>query len=285
MKILVTGANGQLGRDLVKRLHQLNVPCIPADVELFDITDAKAVADAVTAIAPDAIIHCAAYTAVDKAETEPANCCRINAVGTLNLVRAAVSVGAKLCYISTDYVFPGTGDRPWAVNDRPGPLNIYGMSKLQGEEAVRSLMRRCFIVRTSWVYGLGGKNFVRTMLRLGRERASVRVVNDQIGSPTYTVDLAEFLCSLIATEKYGVYHATNEGFCSWAEFTQRIFALSGLPCRVEGIPTSEYPTLARRPLNSRMGKEAIDRAGLQRLPAWEDALARFLDELRANGEL
>ena len=285
MNVMVTGANGQLGRDLVKHLTRLGIPCIPADVQLFDLTDADATKAAVRSFMPDTIIHCAAYTAVDKAETEPARCCEINAVGTLNLTRAALSVDARLCYISTDYVFPGEGTTPYEINDRKGPRNLYGMSKLQGEEAVKALMTRYFIVRTSWVFGMNGPNFVRTMLRLGRERPRVRVVNDQIGSPTYTADLAAFLCALTSTDKFGVYHATNEGYCSWAEFAGRIFAEAGLNCAVEAIPSSAYPTLARRPLNSRLSKESITRAGLRRLPGWEDALSRFLDEMRAAGEL
>ena len=285
MKVMVTGARGQLGQDLTRKLAQAGHQVIAVDVQDFDLTDSAAVQSAVEAAEPNAIIHCAAYTAVDRAETEPETCCAVNAIGTLNLARAAVRADAKLLYISTDYVFHGDGTEPYEVNDPVGPRSIYGLSKLQGEEAVRSLMTRCFIVRISWVFGAGGKNFIRTMLRLSEDHREVRVVNDQVGSPTYTPDLSDFLCQLIVTDKYGIYHATNEGTCTWAELAERTFALAGRDCRVIPVPTSEYPTLARRPLNSRLSKACLDRAGFSRLPPWEDALARFLQELRDRGEL
>ena len=282
---MVTGARGQLGQEVVRRLQFLGIPSIPVDVEDFDLTDAAQVNEAVLRLQPDAIIHCAAYTAVDKAETEPARCCLINGTGTHNLVRAALKVDAKLCLISTDYVFDGQGETPWETDDRPNPRSVYGLSKLQAEQAVLTQMTRCFIVRIEWLFGIGGPNFVRTMLRLGRERDDVRVVNDQIGSPTYAPDLAVFLCDLIRSDKYGVYHASSEGLCAWSDFAKEIFDRSGVRCRVIPVPSAAYPTLAKRPLNSRLSKACLDRNGFERLPHWQDALARYLAELRTADEL
>lgn len=278
MKIMVTGAAGQLGRDVLARLNALGMITLGVDREDFSLTDGPAVMAAVRAFRPDGIIHCAAYTAVDRAESEPETCVEVNGLGTLNVVRAALAVDARLLYVSTDYVFPGEGDQPHEVTSPTGARNVYGLSKAQGEEAVRSLMTRYFIVRTSWVFGRHGGNFVKTMLQLGRERSEVRVVNDQIGSPTYTVDLARLLCAMIQTEKYGVYHATNEGFCSFAEFAAEIMHLARRRCIVMPIPSADYPTPAHRPLNSRLSKASLDAAKFDRLPAWQDALARFLQE-------
>ena len=209
MKIMVTGAQGQLGADVMRQLRALNITALGVDRDDFDLTDQDAVRSAVTAFQPDAIIHCAAYTAVDKAETEPDVCAAVNAGGTLNIVRAALTVGAKLVYISTDYVFSGKTEGLVETDAAYGALNVYGLSKQQGEEAVRSLMTRYFIVRTTWVFGVNGNNFVKTMLRLGAERQEVSVVRDQIASPTYSVDLARLLCDMVRTSRYGVYHATN----------------------------------------------------------------------------
>ena len=280
MKVLVTGVGGQLGYDVCRRLTQLGIENKGVDVQDFDLTDAEAVMAAVRDYAPDAIVHCAAYTSVDKAESMPEVCAEVNGMGTLNMVRAALAAQAKLMYISTDYVFEGAGDQPYEVNDPIMPQSVYGLTKAQGEEAVLSLMQRYYIVRISWVFGENGHNFVRTMLRLGTEKKEVSVVNDQIGSPTYTADLAVLLCDMIQTEKYGVYHATNEGYCSWAEFAQAIMDRAGLKCKVRPIPTSEYPTVAKRPLNSRMSKRSLDEAGFRRLPSWQDALARYIAILR-----
>ena len=201
-------------------------------------------------------------------------------MGTMNMVRAALSVNAKMVYISTDYVFPGTGEKPWEPEDEYGPQNVYGMSKVQGENAVRSLMTRFFILRTSWVFGLNGRNFVRTMLRLGAEKPEVRVVADQIGSPTYTRDLAALIVDMIGTEKYGIYHTRNEGFVSWADFARMIMEKAGLPCRVLPVPSSEYPTPAKRPLNSRLDGSKLAEAGFEPMPTVESALDRYLDEIR-----
>jgi len=282
MKVLVTGVNGQLGCDVVKRLEKMNIPAKGVDYADFDLTDEESVLAAVTAYEPDVIVHCAAYTAVDRAETEPEKCAAVNGMGTLNIVRAALKVDAKLMYISTDYVFSGEGILPFETNAPYGARNVYGLTKAQGEEAVRSLMTRYFIVRTAWVFGLNGNNFVKTMLRLGAERQEVNVVSDQIGSPTYTVDLARLICDMIQTNRYGVYHATNEGYCSWAEFAAEIMRQGGRKCTVRAISTSEYPTAAKRPANSRLSKASLDAAGFSRLPAWENALARYMEELRQN---
>ena len=279
MKILVTGAKGQLGIDVMKRLRSMKADCRGVDAEDFDLTDEQAVMQAVCAYRPDAIIHCAAYTAVDRAETEPQVCCQVNGMGTLNLVRAALRIDAKLLYVSTDYVFHGNGDTPFETTDRKQPLNIYGLSKLQGEEAVLSLMTRCFVVRTSWVFGANGGNFVKTMLRLGSEKREISVVNDQIGSPTYTVDLAKLICDMIRTNRFGVYHASNEGYCSWADFAQEIMLLAGKKCRVKPVSTAAYGSPTHRPLNSRLSKLSLDQSGFERLPDWTNALARCIAEI------
>ena len=279
MKVLVTGVKGQLGFDVMKRLAALNIEARGVDYTDCDLTDGPSVMALVRGEAPDAIIHCAAYTAVDRAETEPEQCAAVNGMGTLNLVRAALAVDAKLLYVSTDYVFSGEGDTPVDTGASYQPRNVYGLTKAQGEEAVRSLMNRSFIVRTSWVFGAHGDNFVKTMLRLGADHSEVSVVGDQIGSPTYTVDLARLLCDMVQTNRYGIYHATNEGYCSWASFAAEIMRQAGLRCTVRAIPTSEYPTLARRPANSRLSKASLDQAGFARLPQWEDALSRCLAEL------
>lgn len=283
MKVLVTGVAGQLGYDCVKRLNALGIPCQGVDREDFDLTDGEAVMAYVRDYAPDAIMHCAAYTNVNKAETEPERCAAVNGMGTLNMVRAALAVDAALMYVSTDYVFSGEGETPFEVADPYAPKNVYGLTKAQGEEAVRGMMRRFFIIRTAWVFGANGNNFVKTMLRLGREKAQVNVVRDQVGSPTYTPDLARLMCDMIRTSKYGVYHATNEGFCSWAEFAAEIMRLSGRRCVVNPVTTAEYGSQTKRPANSRLSKASLDAAGFDRLPSWQNALERYLAELGEAG--
>ena len=282
MRVLVTGYGGQLGYDVVSLLETRGVECRGVDIADFSLTDGAAVMDYVTDYRPDVVVHCAAYTGVDKAESEPELCCAVNGMGTMNMVRAALNVGAKMLYISTDYVFPGTGDEPYDEDAAYGPRNVYGLSKLQGETAVRSLMTRFFILRTSWVFGKNGHNFVRTMLRLGAEKKEIRVVCDQIGSPTYTRDLAKVICDMIPTEKYGIYHVRNEGFMSWADFAAMIMDKAGLPCRVIPVPTSEYPTPATRPLNSRLRGDKLTEAGFGPMPTVGDALDRYLTELRQD---
>ena len=279
MKVLVTGYAGQLGWDVVRELEKRGISCRGVDKEDFDLTDAQAVMDYILSYAPDAIVHCAAYTAVDRAESEPEICTAVNGMGTTNIVRAALEANAKLVYISTDYVFPGTGTEPWREDDAYGPQNVYGLSKVQGETAVRSMMTRYFLIRTSWVFGKNGHNFVRTMLRLGAEKPELRVVGDQIGSPTYTRDLARVICDLIPTEKYGIYHVRNEGFISWADFARMIMEARRLPCRILPVTTEEYGAPARRPLNSRLNGDKLAAAGIDPLPSVKDALQRYLDEL------
>lgn len=279
MKILVTGVKGQLGYDVVKCLEQRQLACIGADKEEFDITDLEAVRAFFAKEKPTAVIHCAAYTAVDKAEEELELCYKVNAEGTRNLALACRELDIKMLYISTDYVFTGNGENFYETEDKTAPLSQYGRTKLAGEEAVKELLSKYFIVRISWVFGKNGGNFVKTMLRLGREKKELNVVADQFGSPTYTKDLAPLLCDMIVSEKYGIYHATNEGICSWAEFAKEIFLQAGIHVQVNEVTTEEYKTKALRPKNSRMSKESLVRAGFERLPAWQDALSRYLQEI------
>lgn len=280
MKVLVTGVCGQLGHDVVQELNRRHISCQGVDVADFDITQADQTEKYVKDYAPTALIHCAAYTAVDRAEEDATVCEAVNAKGSENLAKVCGELGCKMVYISTDYVFGGAGDAPFEADAPKNPCNVYGKTKLAGEEAVLSFCPKHFIVRTSWVFGKNGNNFVKTMLRLGAQNPVIRVVSDQIGSPTYTKDLAVLLCDMIETEKYGVYHAANEGFCSWADFTQKIMEFAGLPAKVEPIPTSAYPTKAKRPLNSRLSRRNLDEAGFHRLPTWQDALQRYLEELK-----
>lgn len=279
MRILVTGASGQLGYDVERELERRGIEHLGTSSRELDITDREAVERLMAAYRPDAAIHCAAYTKVDLAEDEPERCWAVNVDGTRNMAAACRKTGAKLLYISTDYVFPGTGERSYETGDPTGPVNTYGRSKLAGELAVQSLLEKYFIVRISWVFGKNGNNFVKTMLRLAETKAELSVVCDQIGSPTYTADLAPLLCDMVQTERYGVYHATNEGTCAWSEFAEAIFELAGRQVVVHPIPTSAYPTRAVRPLNSRMSKECLHSNDFQELPEWKNALARYLKEI------
>lgn len=279
MRILVTGASGQLGYDVERELERRGIEHLGTSSRELDITDREAVGRLMAAYRPDAAIHCAAYTKVDLAEDEPERCWAVNADGTRNLAAACREIDAKLLYISTDYVFPGTGEQFRRTDDPVSPVNTYGRSKLAGELAVQSLLEKYFIVRISWVFGKNGNNFVKTMLRLAETKAELSVVCDQIGSPTYTADLAPLLCDMVQTERYGVYHATNEGTCAWSEFAEAIFELAGRQVVVHPIPTSAYPTRAARPLNSRMSKECLHSNGFQELPEWKNALARYLKEI------
>lgn len=278
--VLITGILGQLGFDLAKELDKRGVEYVAPSLEELELTTEAGSKNFILEKKPDIIAHCAAYTAVDKAESEAELAITINGMGTRWVAEAAREVGAKMIYISTDYVFGGDGKIPYEVNDEKKPVNVYGRSKLLGEDAVNAIVEKHFIVRTSWVFGINGHNFIKTMLKLAEMKDKINVVNDQIGSPTYTVDLAKLLADMMATEKYGIYHATNEGFCSWAEFTREIFKQAGLTVEVDGIPTMEYPTPARRPFNSRLSKKSLDDAGFERLPTWQDALARYLVELK-----
>lgn len=279
MRVLVTGVGGQLGYDVCKVLAARGIEHKGVDIADFDITDARATCDYIAEYHPDAVIHCSAWTAVDRAEDEIEKVRAVNADGPRNIALACRDIGAKMLYISTDYVFPGSGERFYEPDDPTGPLGAYGETKLGGELAVRELLEKYFIVRISWVFGKNGNNFVKTMLRLAETKTEINVVCDQIGSPTYTADLAPLLCDMAVSEKYGIYHATNEGICSWAEFAQEIFRLAGKDVTVHPIPTSEYPTRAVRPLNSRMSKDKLEQRGFSRLPHWKDALERYLKEL------
>ena len=284
MKIYVTGITGQLGYDVCRELSKRGIEYCGTSSKELDITDRGAVFEALSTYQPDAVIHCAAYTKVDLAEDEPEKCWAVNVDGTRNIAEACRKLGAKMVYISTDYVFPGTGDRFYETDDPVRPVNTYGRSKLAGELAVQSLLEEYFIVRISWVFGKNGNNFVKTMLRLAETRSEINVVADQIGSPTYTADLAPLLCDMVQTENYGIYHVTNEGTCSWAEFAEAIFELAGRQVTVYPIPTSKYPTRAVRPLNSRMSKERIKQSDFVKLQSWRDALKCYLLNERSRGE-
>lgn len=285
MKVLVTGFNGQLGYDVVKELNLRKIDCKGVDLQDFDITDRKATLEYIKEYSPDIIVHCAAYTAVDRAEDDEENCRKVNVFGSENLAIAAKEADAKILYVSTDYVYGGEGDEPFEVTDPTAPKSVYGKTKLEGENAVRKHTDKHFIVRTSWVFGINGNNFVKTMLRLGAERDELNVVADQIGSPTYTPDLARLICDLIMTEEYGTYHGTNENFCSWAEFAQMIMILGSRKAKINPIESSQYPARAQRPLNSRLSKACLDRVGIKRLPTWQNALERYTEELKLKGEL
>ena len=276
--ILVTGAAGQLGADVVNELKKRRIVCAGIDIAELDITDTNAVWEYMTKQKPQSVIHCAAYTAVDKAEDEPELCMSVNADGTENLALACRETGAEMIYISTDYVFSGDGDEPYETDAPTAPQSVYGKSKLAGEEAVRRHLDKYYIVRTSWVFGQNGANFVKTIMDLSKTKDEINVVCDQIGSPTYTPDLAILLCDMALSAKYGIYHATNEGFCSWTEFATEITRLSGSPCKINPIPTEKYPTNAVRPKNSRLSKTSLDNAGFIRLPGWQDALWRYIEK-------
>lgn len=278
--ILVTGITGQLGYDVAKELEKRGENFIGTTRKEIDLSKPDDVKNFILEKKPSAVIHCAAYTAVDKAESEAELALTVNGLATRKIAEACKEIGAKMLYVSTDYVFGGNGDTPYEINDEKAPQNIYGKGKLLGEDSVIALLRNYFIVRISWVFGSNGKNFVQTMLSFNKRRKKISVVDDQIGSPTYTADVAPLLVDMIQSDKYGIYHATNEGFCSWAEFAEEIFKQAGREITVEKIPTSEYPTPARRPLNSRLSKKTLDEAGFKRLPSWQDAVTRFL---RDNG--
>ena len=277
MKVLVTGINGQLGHDVMGELKKRGHEAVGVDIGEMDITDAGCVKRVMTQTAPEAVIHCSAYTAVDRAEEEVELCRRVNAERTKNVAEVCAGLDCKLLYLSTDYIFSGEGKRPWEPGDEPDPLNVYGLTKFEGEQEIKSRMDKYFIVRISWVFGVNGNNFIKTMLRLGRENGAVRVVDDQIGSPTYTYDLAVLLVDMIETEKYGEYHASNEGICSWYEFAKEIFAAAGMnEVEVTPVSSEEFPAKAKRPKNSRMSKEKLVKNGFNKLPSWQDAVKRYV---------
>ncbi|WP_328800983.1 dTDP-4-dehydrorhamnose reductase [Paenibacillus sp. LX16] len=285
MKVLVTGAYGQLGKDVVKVFQEQGHDVVGCGRDELDITNLEQAVKIIEQFQPDAVIHCAAYTAVDAAETDVDRAYQVNAAGTRNMAIATEKVGAKLVYISTDYVFDGLAVQPYHEYDNTNPQSIYGKSKRAGEVLTQTLSGRYFIVRTSWVYGLHGNNFVKTMLKLGQEKPQLQVVHDQKGSPTYTVDLAFFLVELVQTEKYGVYHASNSGTCTWYEFTQAIFhdaaELLGakITAKLEPCSTEQFPRPAARPCNSVMEHISIRTNGLKDLRAWREGLQSFMREL------
>ncbi len=277
--IIVTGAKGQLGSDVCSHLKRNNIHHLGIDIDILDITDANAVEDFFEEKDFDVIIHCAAYTAVDKAEDEKDICLKVNSTGTENLAKICGKKNKLMIYVSTDYVFDGSGNSPHKASEATSPLNVYGESKLQGEKAVTEYCSdKHFIVRTSWVFGEQNRNFIATMLRLAKTRDTLSVVNDQIGSPTYSKHLAKLLVELTDCKNYGTLHATNEGYCSWYEFAAKAFELKNIHINLKGIPSSEYPTKAQRPLNSRLDKSCLDQIGIKRLPHWEAALKEYLSK-------
>ena len=300
MKVLVTGVAGQLGHDVMNELAKRGHEGVGSDLAAeysgiadgsavtkmpyvsMDITDAAAVETVLQEIKPDAVVHCAAWTAVDLAEDDDKvdKVRSINAGGTKNIAEVCKKLDCKMVYLSTDYVFDGQGTKPWDPDCKTyQPLNVYGQTKLEGELAVSETLDKYFIVRIAWVFGINGSNFVKTMLRLGREKEEISVVSDQIGSPTYTADLAPLLCDMAMTERFGTYHATNEGLCSWYEFAKEIFRQAGMDVPVTPVSSDAFPAKATRPSNSRLNKDKLSENGFERLPAWQDALGRFLKEI------
>lgn len=279
MKVLVTGVKGQLGYDVVKELEKRGMEAVGVDIEEMDITDAASVEKVIGEAAPDAVIHCAAYTAVDAAEDNEELCRRVNADGPRNIANMCKRLDIPMIQISTDYVFDGMGEQLWQPDDKREPASVYGQTKYEGELAVQNTLEKYFIVRIAWVFGVNGRNFVKTMLNLGKTRDKVTVVCDQFGSPTYTYDLAKLLVDMVQTDKYGVYHATNEGFCSWYDFACEIFRQAGIQVEVTPVTSDQYPAKAKRPFNSRMSKDKLEENGFERLPAWQDALCRYLKEI------
>lgn len=276
MRILVTGVKGQLGYDVMNELAKRGHTGIGVDVEEMDITDAAKVEQVIKESEVEAVIHCAAYTAVDAAEDNAELCHKINAEGTENIAKVCKELDLKMIYISTDYVFNGEGTRPWEPDDEREPLNVYGQAKYEGELAVEKYLEKYYIVRIAWVFGVNGKNFIKTMLNLSETHDELSVVNDQIGSPTYTYDLAKLLVDMVETDKYGRYHATNEGLCTWYEFATEIFRQAGKEITVHPVTSDQFPSKARRPHNSRMSKDKLEANGFDRLPTWQDALNRYL---------
>lgn len=285
MKVLVTGVKGQLGFDVVNELERRGYEAVGVDAAEMDITDRNAVARVMNEVRPDAVVHCAAWTAVDAAEDNEDAVRAVNSGGTRYIAEECKKLGCKMVYISTDYVFDGKGEKPWKADCKDyKPLNVYGKTKLEGELAVSGILEKYFIVRIAWVFGLNGKNFIRTMLNLGKTHKTLRVVNDQIGTPTYTFDLARLLVDMVETEKYGYYHATNEGgYISWYEFAEEIFRQAGYETEVVPVTTEEYGlSKAARPFNSRLDKSKLVQNGFKPLPTWKDALKRYLKEIN-NG--
>lgn len=279
MKVLVTGYTGQLGFDVIRELKARNIECIGTTRNEFSLTDTEKMQAFVKAYKPDAVIHCAAYMNVNEAEDNKDLCMLVNYSSTKELAKICKEIDAKMIYISTDYVFAGSGEGFYEINNDKEPQNVYGKSKLKGELAIQKILDKYFIIRTSWLFGINGNNFIKYVLSEQKKGNKLRIVNDQIGSPTYTVDLAKLLCDMALSDKYGIYHATNEGICSWYDFACEIFKQAGIKINVKPVPSTAFPTKATRPHNSRMSKKCLDKAGFNRLPAWQDALSRYLQEL------
>lgn len=277
MRILVTGGTGQLGYDVVRLLHNQGIPYAAPSRDAFNLENKVQMNEYMATFQPTHIIHCAAYTAVDKAETDQQNCYAVNVVGTKHIVELSKQFDCTLVYISTDYVFDGSGEDFYQVNAVANPINYYGLTKWEGEEWVRNHVPRHFICRVSWLFGNYGNNFVKTMIRLGSERDSINIVNDQIGSPTYTLDAAQAILKLLGTIQFGTYHIRNEGVCTWADFGEAIFQEQRIHCIVNRISTIDYPTPAKRPSNSRLDMSSLMSVGIT-MPHWTDALRRMLHE-------
>lgn len=274
--ILVTGSTGQLGSDVVKELLKRGYSTLSPNRSEFNLCSKDSIRNYILNSNCEAIVHCAAYTQVDKAEDEKDLCIKINATATKHIVKCAKILDIPMIYISTDYVFDGTKDGEYTENDETNPINIYGESKLAGEKYVQEILDKYYIVRTSWVFNINGKNFIETMLRLSKANNQLSIVNDQIGSPTYTKDLSRLLVDMLETSKYGLYHATNEGYCSWYEFADTIFKLANINIDIKAINSNEYASRAKRPLNSKLSKDKLIEYGFKPLPHWEDALKDYL---------
>ena len=281
MRALVTGVKGQLGHDVMKELAKRGYEGVGVDVEEMDITDAAAVDRVIKESKVDSVVHCAAWTAVDAAEDNVEICRKVNALGTENIAKVCKELDIPMIYFSTDYVFDGQGTRPWEPDDPVvEPLNVYGLTKFEGEQAVEKYLDKYYIVRIAWVFGVNGKNFIKTMLNLGKTHDTLTVVNDQVGTPTYTYDLSRLVVDMLEKEEYGKYHVTNEGgYISWYDFAKEIFRQAGMDVTVNPVSSDAYPAKAKRPANSRLEKKKLDEHGFDRLPTWQDALARYLKEI------
>lgn len=281
MRALVTGVKGQLGHDVMNELAKRGYEGVGVDVEEMDITDAAAVDRVIKESHVDSVVHCAAWTAVDAAEDNVEVCRKVNALGTENIAKVCKELDIPMIYFSTDYVFDGQGTRPWEPDDQVvEPLNVYGLTKYEGEQAVEKYLDKYYIVRIAWVFGVNGKNFIKTMLNLGKTHDTLTVVNDQVGTPTYTYDLSRLVVDMLEKKEYGKYHVTNEGgYISWYDFAKEIFRQAGMNVNVLPVSSDAYPTKAKRPANSRLEKKKLDEHGFDRLPTWQDALARYLKEI------
>lgn len=276
MNVMVTGGRGLLGTAVCEELKKNKIQYVAVDKKEFDITDKEKTLREIEKLHPDVIIHCAAYTKVDMAEVEQCECQRINVIGTNNIVQACKKLKCILLFVSTDYIFDGKKDDVYEVNDMPNPINFYGKTKLEAENIIQKELEKFFIVRISWLFGNNGVNFVKTMLRIAEEKKELDVVNDQVGSPTYSKDVAKLFVTMVKTNKYGVYHATNEGFCSWAEYAEEIFRIVGKDVRIKKITSEEYNSKAKRPKNSKLSKKSLTDNGFDLLPTWKDAVKKYI---------